>query len=204
MSVRLKLSRQQSSAFADWERERAVEIQQEQAAADAAQAADPVVAFQKSANEAAAIERNNVSTGVLDESYLKQFGIVLRGEARDCPEGEIVAARTEFRATTPDYVRNDANGQILCNFVTRTFLYPGAVESYALAHKILTLWGLYPEVVEQPEQPVVEPVIEQEVLTPSQQADKNYEPSHSDCRLRPGHRTRLHGVRPRHESRFQN
>jgi hypothetical protein len=142
------------------------------AAAEAAEAArieaDPILSYQKSTNELYAGEQHIVLHGVVDERYLAQFGTVKRGR---CSEEQKTAARIEFRRVATDYIRNEANGAILCAMVDRNGLHPGAVESYLLCHKVLLLWAGYPDVVVE-EAPIVEvaPVVEEvePVLTPSE------------------------------------
>ncbi|HXM59441.1 MAG TPA: hypothetical protein VN950_01205 [Terriglobales bacterium] len=169
-------------AYEEWVAERAKEIQEEQRQRDAAAAADeaaeaarieadPILSYQKSTNELYAGEQNIVLHGVVDERYLAKFGTIKRGR---CSEEQKVTARTQFRQTATDYVRNNTNGATLCAMVARNGLNEGAVESYLLCHEILKIWAGYVDAdpVEQP-QPVRETQVEepaQPVLTPSEQA----------------------------------
>jgi hypothetical protein len=174
------------AAYDQWVIDRAAEVAEEQrlqqeaeAQAEAAEAArieaDPILSYQKSTNELYAGEQNIVLHGVVDERYLAQFGTVKRGR---CSEEQKTAARIEFRRVATDYIRNEANGAILCAMVDRNGLHPGEVASYLLCHKVLLLWAGYPDAVVE-ESPIVEvaPVMEvaEPVLTPSERAAKKYQ-----------------------------
>jgi hypothetical protein len=169
--------REGTPAYEEWKVARKKEIDAENAAAQAAQAAadqaaasTPEAQYKAAINELHAEERNAVLNGVISDVNLAKFGTIKRGR---CSEEQKVAARIEFRKVATDYIRNEANGQILCATVDRNRLHPGAVESYLLCHEILKLWSGYPEVVEQPAQPVAQPepeVVARPVLTRSEQA----------------------------------
>jgi hypothetical protein len=164
-------------AYIEWQREYQAEQDAAKIAADAAQAAadraaasTPEAQYKSAINELHTEERNAVLNGVISDVNLSKFGIIKRGR---CSEEQKVAARIEFRKVATDYVRNEANGQILCAMVDRNRLHPGAVESYLLCHAICKLWGLYTDEVAPVEQPVAQPepeVVAQPVLTRSEQA----------------------------------
>jgi hypothetical protein len=154
----------------------AAELKRQQEAEEAARiAADPVLSFQKSTSELYASEQQAVLHGVVNEIYLASFGHCRKGT---CSEEQKVAARTKFRETATDYIRNATNGATLCAMVDRNGLHPGDVESYLICHEILKIWGGYvdDDPVEEAPVPAVEPEV---VLTPSQKAEKDYEYRHT-------------------------
>jgi hypothetical protein len=163
--------------FIAWQKEYQAEQDAAKAAADAAQAVSdaaaaqtPEAQYKAAINELHAEERNAILNGVISDINLAKFGTIVRGR---CSEEQKVAARIEFRKVATDYVRNEANGTILCSMVDRNRLHPGAVESYLLCHAICKLWGLYTDEAAPVEQPVAQPepeVIAQPALTRSEQA----------------------------------
>jgi hypothetical protein len=167
--------RHRSPAYAEWEADRAKEIadaKAQQEAAEAARiAADPVLQFQKSTNELYATEQQAVLHGVVNEIYLASFGHYRKGT---CSEEEKVAARTKFRETATDYIRNKTNGATLCAMVSRNNLHPGDVESYLVCHEILKLWGGYVDADPIEEAPVPTEEVAP-VLTRSEQMVINHQ-----------------------------
>jgi len=162
-------SREGTPAYEQWKIERAAEIAAEQAAA----ASTPEAQFQATINELHAAERKEVLTGRISDVNLAKFGTVVRGR---CSEEQKVLARTEFRNMATDYVRNQANGEMLCAMVDRNGLHPGNVNSYLLCHEILKLWGGYTtESDPEPEPEVAAPTSSRiKQWKPSEQADQKY------------------------------
>jgi hypothetical protein len=177
--ARQQFDRQLSPAYTEYLKDKQAEADQAAADAVAAEAArianDPVLSFQQSANTQAEVERNVVLNGVVNELYLAQFGHYRKGT---CSEDQKVAARVKFREAAKDYIRNNSNGAVLVAMVDRNGLHPGDVESYLICHEILKIWGGYVDAdpIAEPAQPVAEPEV---ILTPSQQADKDYEYRHT-------------------------
>jgi hypothetical protein len=127
-------------AYEEYLADRAKEEAAEKAAADAAQANDPVAIYAAAANAEAEAQRELVLHGRLSDRYMSDFGAVVR---EPFSEGQVQVAMDQFMVQTPDYVQTKANAAVLVEFLYRNNLSPGARTSYRLAHKILKLWNGY-------------------------------------------------------------
>jgi hypothetical protein len=164
--------REGTPAYEQWLIDRQAEIDAEKAAQAAAEAADPVKAFQNVANAEAEASRQLVLTGRLSDQYMSDFGAVVR---QPFTEAQVDTAMAQFMAETADYIKTRANGKVLTEFIWRNNISPGARTSYRLAYKILQLWNCFPD-AENPVAQITQPAPEalaEPVLMPSEQFKVN-------------------------------
>jgi hypothetical protein len=143
---------------------------QQEAEESARIAADPVASYQAVANAEAIQNLELVAHGVLHDEYLAQFGTVARGQTtHEQMDAAIKAFKAEFGFVT------NARAEAMTEFINRHMLSHGSVESYRIAAKVLSLWGLLPEHVAPTPTPVVEVV-----LTPRERAAEKKRAYHND------------------------
>ena len=151
MAIRNAMERQLSPAYIEWQRARALEIEQEkeaQAAAEqAAINANPTLSAQRSMDELAIAEQGIALNVPLTDEYLAQFGTVQRGP---CTDDELEAAISYFKRSTKEYVHTQKNFDAIAEFIERNDLNFGRLDSYKLAYAVLTHWGAFPD-TERPE-----------------------------------------------------
>ena len=151
MAIRNAMERQLSPAYIEWQRARALEIEQEkeaQAAAEqAAINANPTLSAQRSMDELAIAEQGIALNVPLTDEYLAQFGTVQRGP---CTDNELEAPISYFKRSTKEYVHTQKNFDAIAEFIERNALNFGRLDSYRLAYAVLTHWGAFPD-TERPE-----------------------------------------------------
>lgn len=155
-------------AYDQWVIDRAAEVAEEQRqqaeAQAAADAADPVLAFQKASDAEAQAIRELILTGYVPESVLP----VERIRGRQVNESAKISNWKHFATTCPTFQRWMAEQLIDTAF--RSDIAPIA-PAYLALHNLMLQYGVYVEPVQEVAPAVEEPA--QQVLTPSEQFKVN-------------------------------
>ncbi len=153
--------------LADLAKEQAAIKAEQDALAAAAEEADPILSFQKSANASAHAVLELLQTGFVPESILpieRLNGRVIANEQAMINNWRFFAANTP--SFKPDYM-----GRPLLDAAFRSQIIPTA-PAYTALHNLMLQYGAYPD--EPVQTAVTEPEVVEPVLTPSERAAKKY------------------------------